>query len=462
MIIHRQGEVIRDPKGTRERNRYQIVTTIGTGGMATTYAAVDLANSQRVALKVLSFEQANDWKALEMFEREAKVLANLDHPFIPRYLDYFELDLDNDRRFYLVQELVEGESLATLIERNWQPSEAEVKDIALQLLDILVYLHSLSPPVIHRDIKPQNIIRNRQGQIYLVDFGAVQAVYRNTISVGGTFVGTLGYMSPEQLRGKVVTPSDLYSLGCSLIFLLTRKLPTDLPQKRMKLDFRDRVDISPHFADWLDRMIAPAIADRFDSVSIALTALKSKRANIRLTANTSAIDRSISPRISLSRQTDNDVRIKITSRATGCGHYFWMVFGMIWGLSFLNLFVRTGQVMPAMIGFISFVIVVRAIVSIWYIAVRKTILEIDPQYFSLQRTGFSLRQGLIIKEIKGFTADIAWVNLNIDKDRNSIINTCAIFEGDRQHKFGNGYNLSLTEAEKVTQEISTFLRQLRS
>ena len=239
IAIHRQGEVIRDPKGTRERNRYQIVTTIGTGGMATTYAAVDLANSQRVALKVLSFEQANDWKALEMFEREAKVLANLDHPFIPRYLDYFELDLDNDRRFYLVQELVEGESLATLIERNWQPSEAEVKDIALQLLDILVYLHSLSPPVIHRDIKPQNIIRDRQGQIYLVDFGAVQAVYRNTISVGGTFVGTLGYMSPEQLRGKVVTPSDLYSLGCSLIFLLTRKLPTDLPQKRMKLDFRE-------------------------------------------------------------------------------------------------------------------------------------------------------------------------------------------------------------------------------
>lgn len=123
ITIHRQGEIIRD--------RYQIVTTIGTGGMATTYAAVDLANSQRVALKVLDFEQADDWKVLEMFEREAKVLANLHHPFIPQYLDYFELDLDNDRRFYLVQELVEGESLAALVERNWQPNETEVKDIAL-------------------------------------------------------------------------------------------------------------------------------------------------------------------------------------------------------------------------------------------------------------------------------------------------------------------------------------------
>lgn len=450
-ILHRQGEIIRD--------RYQIVTTIGSGGMATTYAAVDLANSQRVALKVLSLNRADDWKTLELFEREAKVLANLHHPFVPQYLDCFEIDLDSDRRFYLVQELVEGESLAALIERNWQPNEAEVKEIALQLLNILVYLHSLSPPVIHRDIKPANIIRDRQGNISLVDFGAVQAVYRNTISVSGTFVGTLGYMSPEQLRGNVVPASDLYSLGCSLIFLLTRKLPTDLPQKRMKLDFRSQVNLSSHFADWLDKLLEPAIEDRFTSASVASKTLKSKRAILQ-TANPQALDYSISDRI-LSRQTAERIQIQITSRGIGCGYYPLMLICIVWSFGFLNLFIHSGEPIAFIIGLLGIAVAVRAVISIWYIRVRKTILEIDSQYFSLRRKKFSLPQGLTIKEIKGFTSNIDWVNLNIDRGNKSIVNTCAISEGDRQHKFGLGYNLSLKEAENVTQEVSAFLKQLR-
>ncbi|WP_019503357.1 serine/threonine-protein kinase [Pleurocapsa sp. PCC 7319] len=216
-LLHQQAEII--------ANRYQIVNTLGQGGMGTTYAAIDLNSSRRVAIKVVSLRQSNEWKILELFAREAQVLASLNHPYIPNYLDYFELDSEDDRRFYLVQELVKGKSLAELVEQRWRATEVEVKDIARQVLNILIYLHSLAPPVIHRDIKPQNIIRQPDGKVYLVDFGAVQAVYRNTISIGGTFVGTLGYMSPEQLRGKVVPASDLYSLGCSLLFLLTHRTP---------------------------------------------------------------------------------------------------------------------------------------------------------------------------------------------------------------------------------------------
>lgn len=459
-ILHRQGEIIRD--------RYQIITTIGTGGMATTYAAIDLTNSQRVALKVLSLEQTDDWKTIELFEREAKILAHLHHPYIPQYLDYFELNFDGDyaadRRFYLVQELVEGESLAALIEQGWQPNEAEVREIALQALDILVYLHSLAPPVIHRDLKPQNIIRDRQGKIYLVDFGAVQAVYRNTISISGTFVGTLGYMSPEQLRGNVVPASDLYSLGCTLIFLLTQKLPTDLPQKRMKLDFRSEVNLSTHFADWLDRILEPAVSDRFADASAAVTALKTKQHLLNRSSNT-GINRYLSDRISVSRQGDRDLKIEIANDYTRYYSFLWLIFGFICSLNTIKWLLQSGTLFSFVLTFISLTIAIVAAIETWYEGVRRTILKIDSQYFHLQWTKFSLRKGLVVEKIKGLTADIDWVNLNIDKKQNRqtpYVNTCAISEGDRQYKFGLGYNLSLKEAEDVTQEVAAFLKQLRN
>ena len=265
--LHSQGEIIAD--------RYQIVTTLGQGGMGITYAAVDLEeNNQRVAIKAVSMRQAQDWKIVELFEREAKVLATLKHPAIPNYLNSFHCDTESDRYFYLVQELVEGESIAALVNRGWKLNEKQVKYIATQILKILEYLHSLHPPVIHRDIKPQNIIVRPDGKVYLVDFGAVQEIYRNTLSFGGTFVGTMGYMSPEQFRGKVIPASDLYSLGCTLLFLLTHRSPTDLPQKRMRFDFRDRLSLSPNFADWLEKIVEPASEDRFSSAGEALQVLQ--------------------------------------------------------------------------------------------------------------------------------------------------------------------------------------------
>ncbi|MEM7758931.1 MAG: ankyrin repeat domain-containing protein, partial [Cyanobacteria bacterium P01_A01_bin.40] len=209
----------------------------------------------------------------ELFGREAEVLSKLDHPAIPKYIDYFDLETDTDKAFYIVQQQAPGKSLFDLVQSGWRITEAQVKDIAQQILAILSYLHSLDPPVIHRDIKPNNLIRSDDGKIYLVDFGAVQNTYYNTLMQGSTVVGTYGYMAPEQFRGQALPATDLYSLGATLLYLLTHRSPAELPQDTLKLDFRNSVDISESFADWLDKILEPDIEDRFADANEALTQL---------------------------------------------------------------------------------------------------------------------------------------------------------------------------------------------
>jgi serine/threonine protein kinase/ankyrin repeat protein len=257
--------------------RYRIVEVLGEGGVGITYRATDLQTGQPVALKALSLKSMQDWKQLELFEREAQTLKQLDHPGIPKYLDYFHVDTAGDRTFYIVQQLAEGESLAELVKRGWRSTEAEVKAIAEQLLNILAYLHRLEPPVIHRDIKPQNIIRGADGRVFLVDFGAVQNTYYNTFMRGSTVVGTFGYMAPEQFRGQAVPATDFYGLAATLLFLLTWRSPADIPQDRLRLDFRSRVQISDSFADWLEQMLEPDFDDRFSSAQDALESLRDRR-----------------------------------------------------------------------------------------------------------------------------------------------------------------------------------------
>lgn len=255
-------------------DRYRITGTLGQGNSCITYAALDLHTQQPVALKALSLRHLSDWKALELFEREARILAQLDHPAIPRYLNFFQAESENDRSFYLVQQLAPGKSLAQLVQLGWQPDEDRVKQLAKTFLPILVYLQSLTPPVIHRDIKPHNILLNSKGQLFLVDFGSVQDAYRHTVMGGSTIVGTFGYMAPEQFRGQAVLSTDLYGLGTTLLFLLTGKSPADLPQRKLKLQFRDRVYLSPTFARWLERLIEPSKSDRFQDAAEALAVLQ--------------------------------------------------------------------------------------------------------------------------------------------------------------------------------------------
>lgn len=268
-------EVLHQPEDIIEQ-RYRILSILGKGGIGTTYAAENLQTGERVALKVVSLRGANDPKVLELFEREARILSQLNHPGIPRYLDYFQVKKRRNSYFYLAQQLVEGKSLAELVENGWQPQEVEVWHIANQILDILVYLQQFTPPVIHRDIKPQNILRRSDGKVFLVDFGAVQDVYHGTLTGGSTVAGTYGYMAPEQFRGKTVLATDLYGLGATLIFLLTQKSPADLPKQKLKIDFRPHVRVTKRFADWLERMIEPIAEDRFRSAGEAVMVWQGK------------------------------------------------------------------------------------------------------------------------------------------------------------------------------------------
>jgi len=141
------------------------------------------------------------------------------------------------------------------------------------LLKILIYLHELSPSLLHRDIKPSNIIWGKNRQVYLVDFGAVQ---ERAKAEGATFtvVGTGGYAPPEQLWGRAVPASDLYAVGATLIHLLTGSAPVDLPQREMRLQFRDQVSLSPSLAHWLETLIDPAPELRFSNAREALEALQ--------------------------------------------------------------------------------------------------------------------------------------------------------------------------------------------
>jgi len=326
-------------------NRYSIIHKLGQGGSSITYAGIDKETGDRVAIKALSLTGLEDWKKIELFEREAKILQHLSHPSIPKYLDYFQVESDNNVNFYIVQELARGQSLADLISKGWLPEVKTVKDIAGQVLEILVYLQQLTPPVIHRDIKPQNIIYQPDtGKLFLVDFGAVRDTYHHTV-MGSTVVGTYGYMAPEQFRGGAVLSTDLYGLGCTLLFLLTGKYPVDLPQKKLKIDFRNVVKVERNFANWIDKLIEPNIKLRFPKAEAALLVLQAKKP-----ISDYEQELIVKPQYSSIKiyETEEKLIIDIpppfTRKRVDRIYYFWLVWSVISILNRLAIFISVGWI----------------------------------------------------------------------------------------------------------------------
>lgn len=225
------------------------------------YVAHD-ADGRRVALKELAFVQAPSPGAVAAFEREATFLRALEHPAIPRFLASFEEGAGVHTRYYLAQELVDGTSLDRLDE-HWY-SEAEIRELARRVLEVLVYLQTLSPMVIHRDIKPANLVKRADGSIALVDFGAAHV---HGTTAGVTTVGTFGYMPIEQLAGLVDGTTDGYALGMTLLHLLTRQEPWRLVHSKTT------VNASPGLRAFLDRLTAADPKARFASAKDALAAL---------------------------------------------------------------------------------------------------------------------------------------------------------------------------------------------
>jgi eukaryotic-like serine/threonine-protein kinase len=437
--VHQASDII--------AHRYRIERILGQGGTGITYEAIALSTGQAVALKVLSLRQIADWKVLELFEREGKILAQLNHPAIPRYLDCFQVDSDEDKMFYLVQALAPGKSLAAWIEQGWQPTEVEVEAIAVQILEILTYLQSLTPPIIHRDLKPQNIIRQDNGQLYLVDFGGVQDTYRHTVTRNSTIVGTFGYMAPEQFRGQAVLATDLYGLGATLLFLLTRKSPADLPQRQLKIKFRSHVRLSKFFANWLEKLIEPVIDDRLPSAEAALAVLQGKESLVNY-----ANPKPRRPRNSSITLTQTEAQLVLEIPPVGfssttlaiallliVGNGFLLqIVWLIWVSSIENF-------IPSFFFFLFFCIYaplgLRLLGMFLFSPVVGTCLAIDSESFQLKRRFLSWR----LPQVKGHTSDLAYLGLkDVGLPQKSIAFTAHQKRKLRTHHFG----LFLTQSEQ--------------
>ncbi|MBX7100441.1 MAG: serine/threonine protein kinase [Myxococcaceae bacterium] len=251
-------------------NGWRVVRQLAQGP----YSRVFLAEKGgvRVALKELLFALVPEAAQLEGFEREARLLAQLKHPAIPRLVESFQVGQGVNTRLYLAQEFVSGRSLLQELEQH-RFDEKEIRALAREVLGILEYLHGLSPRVIHRDLKPANLMRRDDGSLALVDFGAARDLVRG-VTHGATLVGTFGYMPPEQLGGTVDLTADLYALGATLLHLLSRQPPEALLREGLDFSFDGAVNVSPAFLGWLQTMVARDRGERFQSAAKAKEALE--------------------------------------------------------------------------------------------------------------------------------------------------------------------------------------------
>ena len=247
---------------------YQILKTLGKGGMGTTYLALDKTETKTrdprlLVLKEMNADMAGIDKARELFEREASILSKLNHPGIPKYYDFF---VENGRK-YLAMELVHGENSEHLILQQGPITPEKAISLAIELCDILSYIHSLKPMVVHRDVKPANLmVRNLDNRLLLLDFGAVKEFV--TVEEGTRIGAEGGYMAPEQNLGKPCPQSDIYAIGPTLIFWLTGEIPLKYYgclNDQFRLNTASIPTITPQLGAVIESACAPKLRDRFST-----------------------------------------------------------------------------------------------------------------------------------------------------------------------------------------------------
>ena len=280
-------------------DRYRAIKIIGQGGFGRTFRAVDEYKPSKPSCVIKQFYPqvkgaSNLQKATELFEQEAVRLDELgENPQIPELLAYFS----QDGRQYLVQEFIDGQNLAEILQSEGCFSETQIRDLLNNLLPVLEFIHN--GQVIHRDLKPENIIRRQNGQLVLVDFGAAKYATMTALAVTGTVIGSAGYSAPEQTMGKAIYASDIYSLGVTCIHLLTQVEPFDLySTSEGDWVWRDYLPspVSTELGQVLDKMIEGATKRRYQSVSEVLYDINgSSVAGSQIKSQVS------SPRISVSR-----------------------------------------------------------------------------------------------------------------------------------------------------------------
>ena len=258
-------------RGEKINNRYEIIRNIGEGGMANVYLAVDTILNRKVAVKILRGDLSEDEKFVRKFQREASAASNLDHPNIVGIYDVGE---DNGK-YYIVMEFVEGQTLKSLIKRRGSLTIPEVLDIMTQLTSGIAHAHEKG--IIHRDIKPQNILILDDGLVKIADFGIAQALNSNELTETNSVMGSVHYLPPEQANGTGSTfKSDIYSLGILMYELIIGKVPfkgenaVEIAIKHMKDPIPSVTEIKEDIPMSIENIILKATAknpkNRYDSV----------------------------------------------------------------------------------------------------------------------------------------------------------------------------------------------------
>ena len=448
--------------------RYQLLQELAIKGGRKTFLALDTETDTKVVIKLLIFNADFRWGDLKLFEREAETLKSLDHPAIPTYLDYFDVDSPTITGFALVQSHIDAPSLAEQTAAGRTFSEAEVKEIAFQILEILQYLHSRQPAVVHRDIKPSNILLgdrsgNSVGQVYLVDFGSVQNVAaQNNQTL--TVVGTYGYMPPEQFGGRAAPASDLYSLGATLIYLVTGKHPADLPETDLKLEFEPYCNLSPGFTNWLKQITLPSLSSRLAPVEKAMAALKN--ADAVATTNTHNLaTKPANSRTEITRDSDR-ILLEVAPEGftpkivpTAFFTLFWNGFMIVWyGIALSNL-LRGGWLMAAF-GLLHLGVGLYLIYAILFSLFGKTKLTIDREQIVITREVFGFcsdRKSAPAKDIIRLELKRGHTYYD-DGDRKKQKPGITIWSGTTKLNLGETEVLTRVELEWLAAELSDWLK----
>lgn len=286
--------------------RYKIGKELGRGGFGVTYLAFDNQENKQCVIKHILLTKAEAEKSFDLVKHESKIMENINHPRIPKFIDFFTLESEAEINMYIVQEYIAGKNLAQTILEGRHFVEKEVLRIALNLVKILEYIHSFSPPIIHRDIKPENIILTDDNMVYLIDFGAVkEKLLSGRMGEMGvsTIIGTQGYIPIEQFEGRAIPASDIYALGLTLIYLLSHKDIYKMEKDGLSLDFKPHINVSENFELILEKMIAPDSKKRYKS------ATELKEDILTLLSNKVISTRKISIDKPLSTKSREDLRI---------------------------------------------------------------------------------------------------------------------------------------------------------
>ncbi|AFZ02772.1 serine/threonine protein kinase [Calothrix sp. PCC 6303] len=451
--------------------RYEVVSELGRQTGRRTLLATDLQTQQQVVVKVLYLGQDFDWQDLKLFQRESETLKTLEHSQIPRYLDYFEFETSDDKGFGLVQTYVGAKSLEEQLQAGRRFSESEIKELAISLLEILNYLHQRQPAIIHRDIKPSNILLsnrsgNSVGEVYLVDFGSVQNI---AAQEGGTItvVGTYGYMPPEQFGGRTKPASDLYSLGATLIYVMTGLHPTELPQQDLRIKFPQAGYISRKFADWLEWMTEPSLEQRFTSAQIALDAIENppQRRQIIQELNP-ALSKPQGSSINLIKTSD---RLEIILPPTGFGIGLIVLISCLTpfaigitflsqGLDSLNRALATNTLASGFFWLLQGSAIALILFLVLAAIFKRAHLQLNDGYLTVihHLLGFKWSQKIIKMN------QVIHVKMISDKYNTGVKENLFMYHGNRVvFNFDEYCNLNTLEREWLKNEIRDWLNKMR-